>query len=67
MAKNDRNNAGKFETVGYRPLNGGYTAIEQSGYVPTAQGGTLPRAPRGGTGESSASPTPATTTNQKGP
>lgn len=61
MAKNDQNNPGKVEKFGFRPLNVGYTAIEERGYVPTAQGGNLPSPPQGGTGESSTPPasTPA--------
>lgn len=58
MPRNDQNN-GKVEK-GYRPLNEGYTPKEQRGYVTTASGGGLPKAPAGGTGESAK---PASTTD----
>lgn len=67
MAKNDQNNPHKIEKFGFRPLNVSYTAIEQRGYVPTAQGGHLPSPPQGGTGESSAQPAPAITDKLKRP
>jgi hypothetical protein len=57
MPKNDPDK-GKIEK-GYQPLNEGYTPKEQRGYAPNSLGGGLPKAPKGGTGESSkpASPT----------
>jgi hypothetical protein len=56
----DQNGFEKLEKGGYRPLNGGYSAMDQPGPVPTTARGTrLPKAPRGGTGESPAPPTPA--------
>ena len=51
MPRDDRRN-GKFEK-GYQPLNEGYTPKEQRGYAPNTLGGSLPKAPKGGTGESS--------------
>ena len=66
MAKNNQNNSGQVETGGYRPLNEGYTPIEQRGYVPTAQGGKLPCPPPGGTGESSTPPAQATSDKANG-
>lgn len=47
---------------GYRPLNEGYTAKEQRGYIPIASGARLPKAPTGGTGESAK---PASTTRPR--
>ncbi len=52
MAKNNPNNNGKLEKGGYRPLNEGYSPMEQRGYTPATQSGKLPKAPAGGTGES---------------
>lgn len=45
----------KFEKGGYRPLNEGYSPSEQRGYVPVGSNAGLPKAPPGGTGESSGS------------
>jgi hypothetical protein len=57
MPKDERNN-GKFER-GYRPLNVGYTPVDQRGYAPNAKDGGLPKAPRRGTGESTKPASPA--------
>lgn len=51
MSKNNRSNDDKFEKGGYQPLNEGYTPREKRGYVPNDQGGNLPKAPVGGTGQ----------------
>lgn len=58
MPKDERNNE-KFQK-GYRPLNEGYTPKEQRGYTSNTLVGGLPRAPKGGTGESSKPSTPPT-------
>jgi len=59
MAKNDRGSNAKFEKGGYRPLNVGYTPKELKGYSSRSQVGKLPKAPQGGTGESSRPAAPA--------
>lgn len=58
MAANNSNNGqpAKVEKGGYRPLNEGYSPKEQRGVVPTGTGGNLPKAPTGGTGQSSPAP-----------
>jgi hypothetical protein len=50
MSKN-RNDNGKFEKSGYRPLNEGYSPQDQRGYFPKVTTGQLPKAPKGGTGQ----------------
>ena len=52
MAKH-RNGDGRSGKSGYRPLNEGYSPKEQKGYSPKSSSTTLPKAPRGGSGESS--------------
>lgn len=47
--------ADQFEKGGYRPLNDGYSPAEQRGYVPNGSGGGLPKAPTGGTGQTTIS------------
>ena len=39
------------ERGGFQPLNGGYSPRVERGYVPTAPGSDLPKAPAGRTGE----------------
>ena len=53
MAKINRSNGDKSEKGGYRPLNEGYSPFEKKGYTPVSSGAKLPKAPAGGSGESS--------------
>ena len=43
----------RYEKAGYRPLNEGYTPKEQKGYSPKGGQTSLPKAPVGGTGQTS--------------
>ncbi len=52
MAKN-QNGSDKFDKRGYQPLNEGYSPKEQRGHSPKPHTTQLPKAPQGGTGESS--------------
>jgi len=58
MTKNNKNSNAKPEKRGYRPLNVGYSAVEP-GYTQKGQAGILPKAPQGGTGETSRPSSPA--------
>ena len=53
----------QLEKGGYRPLQEGY-APGRRGYVPNASGNALPKAPQGGTGQTS--PAQTGTTKQPG-
>ena len=57
MSKNSPSNGDKSGKSGYRPLNEGYSPLEKRGYVPASSGAKLPKAPTGGTGESSSAST----------
>lgn len=58
MPRNERQKPDKVDRGGYQPLNEGYSPTEKRGYIPHGQGGTLPKAPVGGTGQTP-SPTPS--------
>ena len=58
MAKDNNRSNGMFEKYGYCPMNVGYVPNELLDFVPAWPGSHLPKAPRGGTGESTLSPTP---------
>lgn len=51
MAKDRANSGGSIGKSGYAPLNVGYSAKEERGNSPKALNGSLPKAPKGGTGE----------------
>ncbi|HSU15484.1 hypothetical protein [Longimicrobium sp.] len=51
MAKTD--DLGRTEKGGYRPLNEGYAPKDRRTHVPHGHRTTLPKAPAGGTGQTS--------------
>jgi hypothetical protein len=54
MAKDDNGTNWNFEKGGYCPMNTGYTANKLRDFILAWPGSHLPKAPRGGTGESPA-------------
>lgn len=64
MAKRHDSGGEKFEKNGYRPFNEGYSPKERS-YTLNTHAAGLPKAPKGGTGESAKKSNNATTGGQK--